>query len=90
MDYTKIDALWRAAGGSFHGPHTETAYIEKSKLLPFLDRLISALKPFAAESEMFENDDDGVRLFAIDEDQEKSEIDICVGDLRRAHAAINP
>ncbi len=50
--------------------------------------LESALRPFAKEVEMYEECDDAVHLFAIDEDGEKSEIDICVGDLRRAHDAL--
>ena len=37
----ELRALWRAAGGSFHGPVVETGDMPESKLLPFLRDLIS-------------------------------------------------
>lgn len=34
--------MWKAAGGSFHGPHIETGTMPESKLLPFLRSLAAA------------------------------------------------
>lgn len=35
----ELRAIWRAAGGTFHGPHVETGSMSESKLLPFLRSL---------------------------------------------------
>lgn len=36
-----LRAKWRAAGGSFHGPHIETGTMPESKLLPFMRALLA-------------------------------------------------
>lgn len=33
--------MWRAAGGAFHGPHVEHAYMEEAKFLPFMRNLLA-------------------------------------------------
>ena len=42
MDSNKLRAMWRDAGGSFHGPNIETGTMPESKLLPLLARLAEA------------------------------------------------
>jgi len=42
MDSNKLRAMWRDAGGSFHGPNIETGTMPESKLLPLLARLAAA------------------------------------------------
>lgn len=44
MNDTQIRDKWRAAGGSFHGPHVETGHMEESKLLPFLRGLLETIE----------------------------------------------
>lgn len=34
---------WRKAGGGFHGPHVEHAYIEEAKFLPYMRAKFTAL-----------------------------------------------
>lgn len=37
---TYVEELWLRHGGNFHGPLTETGYMHKSKLIPFLRELL--------------------------------------------------
>lgn len=48
-------ALWRSAGGDFHGPNVEHGYMTEVKLLPFLRKLV---KPA--------NDHEAILKLAID------------------------
>jgi hypothetical protein len=36
----EIREMWRRAGGAFHGPHVEQAYMEKQKFLAFMRQLL--------------------------------------------------
>lgn len=45
LDDRKLRALWRAHGGSFHGPNIETGTMPESILLPFLRNLIGPSQP---------------------------------------------
>jgi hypothetical protein len=38
----EIRAIWRKAGGGFHGPHVEQAYMEEAKFLLFMRELLEA------------------------------------------------
>jgi hypothetical protein len=40
-----IRQMWRAAGGDFHGPHIEHAFMEERKFLPFMRQLIDKGAP---------------------------------------------
>jgi hypothetical protein len=36
LSNAEIRRIWREAGGGFHGPHVEHAYMEEAKFLPFM------------------------------------------------------
>ncbi len=38
--YHELTAIWRAAGGRFHGPNIETGTMPEAALLPFLQALV--------------------------------------------------
>jgi len=42
MNDDELRALWRKAGGDFHGPRVETGTMPEAKLLPFLRELQAA------------------------------------------------
>lgn len=47
----ELRALWRAAGGSFHGPVVETGDMPESLLLPFLQALLAGRHPHPAAND---------------------------------------
>lgn len=61
MTKDQLRKLWIDAGGEFHGPNVETGYMPEDKLLPFLDKMVSAL--LVARGRLIEKCDESLVSF---------------------------